>query len=144
MVHRRAISAILTALFLLFYSMALPELSSGGFSYAAPQAPVSSAKNAGADIRCDQLADSPNDPARIGNGVPFDQINVGEALPPCEQAANQLPPRPRYQFVYGRVLEAAQRYSDAAKQYSAADLGGDALASYILGALYEDGNGVLQ
>jgi hypothetical protein len=34
-----------------------------------------SATNA-ADSRCDQLADSPDDPAKIGNGVPIDQINV--------------------------------------------------------------------
>ena len=146
MVDTRAISATLTAFSLLFYSMAAPNLASGASSYSAARMPVPqnrSATNA-ADSRCDQLADSPDDPAKIGNGVPIDQINVAEALPVCEQAARRLPPRPRYQYAYGRVLAAANRYTDAARQYSAADQGGCTLASNNLGLLYQQGNGVPQ
>jgi hypothetical protein len=69
-------------------------------------------------LKCDALADHPDDPHRIGDGVAFERIGVVDALTVCEQAANRPPARPRYQFLYGRVLEAAQRYDEAARQFS--------------------------
>lgn len=92
-------------------------------------------------IKCDELADTPTDPQRIGNGVDFNQIDIDKALPVCEQAvARQL--RPRYQFLYGRVLDAAQRYAEAARQYAMADQSGYARAAFNLGELYANGQGV--
>jgi len=96
----------------------------------------------GAQPTCDQLADNPYDPQKVGRGVPFDQINVGEALPVCEQAAKRQPPQARYQFLYGRVLEAANRHADAAQEYSRAEQAGYAMAACNLGRLYITGQGV--
>jgi hypothetical protein len=95
-------------------------------------------------MRCDQLADSPIDPQRIGDGVQFGQIDVKEALPACQQAAARQPARPRYQLLYGCVLHAAQRYNEAARYYALADNAGYALAAYYLGTLYDAGTGVKQ
>jgi TPR repeat protein len=142
MANLRGFSAVLTAFCVLVYSIAAPELAGAAAGMPSPRKPAAS--GASADLRCDQLADSPNDPSRVGSGVPFDQINVAEALPVCYQAAIQEPQRARYQFVYGRVLDAAGRFTDAAQMYAAADQGGYALATFDLGALYEEGNGVAQ
>lgn len=53
-------------------------------------------------LKCDELADSPLDPQRIGSGAGFEQLDVNAALPVCEQAAGHSPVRPRYQFLYAR------------------------------------------
>ncbi len=108
---------------------------------AAALAAVLSRKD-GAQPTCEELADNPYDPQRVGRGVPFDQINVGEALPVCEQSAKRQPPQARYQFLYGRVLEAANRPADAAKEYSLAEQAGYPMAASNLAALYDEGLGV--
>jgi TPR repeat protein len=95
-------------------------------------------------LKCDALADHPKDPHRVGDGVVFEQISVADALPVCEQAANQLPARPRYQYLYARVLEAAQRYDEAARGFTLADQAGYGLAAYSLGNFYADGTGVTE
>jgi TPR repeat protein len=95
-------------------------------------------------MKCDELADSTLDPQRVGDGVRGDQINVDQALPVCEQAAARLPVHPRYQFLYGRVLDRAQRHDEAARQYALADQAGYALAAFNLGLLYQYGLGVEQ
>src|SRR5208282_2649467 len=92
--------------------------------------------------RCDALADSPDDPERVGDGVDADSINVSEALPVCEQAATRQPLRPRYEYAYGRVLMAANRNSDAVKQFSLATQAGYPAAVADLGMLYAMGEGV--
>ena len=96
------------------------------------------------DNRCQELADSPYDSQKVGSGVPLWQINTSEALPVCQQAATRQPLRPRYQYLYGRVLDVASRYAEAAQQYSLAKQGGYALAAVDLGNLYEEGLGVSQ
>jgi len=93
-------------------------------------------------VQCDRLADSPYDTQRVGPGVPIDQINVAEALPVCQRAAARLPARPRYQYLYGRVLDAAKRYDEAVQQYAAADQAGNPWGSVSLGSLYANGDGV--
>ena len=95
-------------------------------------------------LKCDALADHPSDPHRVGDGVAFEAISVTDALPVCEQAANQLPARPRYQYLYGRVLDAAERYEEADRQLTLADQAGYGLAAYSLGNFYADGNFVTQ
>jgi TPR repeat protein len=96
-------------------------------------------RNDSVALECDQLADSTYDPQRIGDGVAFEKIQVDQALPICQQAAQRQPERPRYQFLYGRVLNAAKRSADAAAQFAAADQAGYALGSYGLGLLYASG-----
>ncbi len=96
-------------------------------------------RNDSVALQCDQLADHPSDPQRIGDGVVFEKIQVDQALPVCEQAAERQPARPRYQYLYGRVLDAAKRYPDAAAQYAAADQAGYGFASFGLAVLYTMG-----
>ena len=93
-------------------------------------------------LRCDQFADPPNDPSRVGAGVAFANIVVSQALAACQAAAQRQPARARYQYLYGVVLEAAKRPGDAAAQYAAADRAGYAPAASSLGALYANGQGV--
>jgi TPR repeat protein len=95
-------------------------------------------------LRCDALADHPTDPHRAGDGVVFEEISLDDALPVCEQAANRQPARPRYQYLYGRVLDSAGRYDDALRQFTLANQAGYALAAYSLGAFYKYGTGVAQ
>jgi len=93
-------------------------------------------------LQCDQLAGQPLDALRIGDGVAFAQIQVDQALPVCQQAAERQPARPRYQYLYGRVLSAAKRDAEAAAQYAVADQAGYGFASFGLGQLYDEGAGV--
>lgn len=90
-------------------------------------------------VQCDQLADNPSDPRRLADGVAFEKIQVDQALAVCEQAAVRPPGWPRYQYLYGRALNAAKRYAEAAALYMAADQAGYALGSYGLGLLYANG-----
>lgn len=88
--------------------------------------------------RCDQLAGAPNDPLRVGTGVLIESIRIAEALSACEQAAARQP-RARYQFLYGRVLDAARRYPDAIRYYTLARQAGYAPATFNLAYLYAAG-----
>ncbi|HEY3928159.1 MAG TPA: tetratricopeptide repeat protein [Candidatus Koribacter sp.] len=96
-------------------------------------------RNDSVALQCDQLADHPSDPQRVGDGVVFEKIQVDQALAACQQAAERQPQRPRYQYLYGRVLNVAERYADAAVEYAAADQAGYGLGSFGLGMLYQDG-----
>jgi uncharacterized protein len=93
-------------------------------------------------LQCDQLADQPEDAQRVGDGVVFEEIQVAQALPVCEQAAEGQPARPRYQYLYGRVLDAAKRNPEAVAQYTAADRDGYGYASFALAGFYQEGASV--
>lgn len=93
-------------------------------------------------LQCDQLADNPFDEQRVGAGVAFEQIAVDQALAVCATAAERQPLRARYQYLYGRVLDAAKRYAEAVAQYTAADRAGYGYASFALASFYQDGAGV--
>jgi TPR repeat protein len=93
-------------------------------------------------LQCDQLADQPLDAQRVGDGVVFEEINVDQALPVCKQAAERQPARARYEYLYGRVLDAAKRYPEAVAQYTAADRAGYGYASFALAGFYQDGASV--
>ena len=95
-----------------------------------------------AQQRCDELAGDPRDPSQVGRGVPFAKIQVTEALPACQAATNAAPVQPHYQFLYGRVLQKAERYDEAFQQYNRAAAGGVAGAMHNLGVFYENGLGV--
>jgi hypothetical protein len=94
------------------------------------------------DKSCDALASAPIDKDKVGNGVTVDRINVSEALPACRQEAERQPARPRYQYLYGRVLIAAKQYDEAAARLTAADRAGSALGTFYLASLSESGQGV--
>lgn len=90
---------------------------------------------------CDQLASPPDDAESKGPGVQFQKID-SRALPVCASAAQQPQAQPRTHYLYGRALDAAKRYGEAAEQYSAADRAGYARAAAALGGLYYLGFGV--
>jgi TPR repeat protein len=130
-----------------FAGMAILLLSSvSPLSARAAQSPQTFAPDRNDQVArsCDLLASRPDDPQRVGNGVEFEKIDVGPALPVCRSAAERSPARPRYQYLYGRVLHAAKRYSEAVQQYAASDRGGYAWGSSGLGSLYQAGQGVPQ
>jgi TPR repeat protein len=128
------------------YPMSQPAIQRGAQPGAAATGPVSlnfpPDRNDGVALRCDQLADQPLDAQRVGDGVEFENIQAEQALPVCKQAAERQPARPRYQYLYGRVLDAAKRYPEAVAQYAAADGAGYGSASFALAGHYQEAAGV--
>ncbi len=92
--------------------------------------------------RCDELADSPYDPQKIGAGVPFDKIQITQALAACQAAASVEPVAPHYLYTYGRTLHAARRYKEAFEQYSRAAAAGYTYAMVNIGLLYDKDGGL--
>ena len=105
------------------------------------QAPAQSPNMADARRRCDELAASPWDVQRAGEGLEVDRIPVKEALPVCRMAAEQPPDDPRYQFQYGRVLSAAGQHVEAFQQYLKSASKGYAAAMTNVGVSYASGRG---
>jgi TPR repeat protein len=97
-----------------------------------------------ADAGCDASADSPSDPTRVGAGVPLDKINFADAAGSCQVAAESTPPRPRYEFLYGRVLLAQKKYEYARSEFIKADQAGSAMGAMALGYMYLNGLGGAQ
>ncbi len=93
-------------------------------------------------MQCERLAGQPLDTLRIGDGVGLAQIQVEQALPVCREAAQRQPVRPRYQYLYARVLIAAKQYAEAVAQDASADQAGYGFASFGLAQLYAQGQGV--
>jgi hypothetical protein len=60
---------------------------------------------------CDELAGSPTDPNRSGNGVPFGQLKseAGGAIAECEKAMKNYPAEPRFKYQMARALEYVDR-----------------------------------
>ena len=123
------------------------------------QAPLS-ALAAGADFApatnddiasgCDKVAASPFDRQYSGPRAPINDVSSGEALrlvlvlQVCKQAAEARPVRPRYQYLYGQMLRMAERYAEAAQQFTAARQAGNAWGAFGLGVLSANGLGVPQ
>ena len=93
-------------------------------------------------LACDRLADHPSDPLRVGDGVQVPLLDVAQALPVCQQAASLVPDKPRYHFLYGRVLDVAGRTQEAFQQYVLAERAGYALADLNLGLMYGYGDAI--
>lgn len=58
---------------------------------------------------CDQAASNPNDRQKPSNvpGVPYEEINVSEALEACRTAIGTFPGELRYRYQYARALESS-------------------------------------
>ena len=141
MTHSRA--AIFGGMLSLFLSSVSPL--SAVAQETQPAAKIGGALAAYLALRafsCDSLATPPGDTDTQTPGVKFQDINTAAALDICEQAAKQPQRTPRDLYLYGRVLDAAKRYAEAAKQYSAADRAGYPRAAAALGGLYYMGLGV--
>src|SRR5947209_17557522 len=92
--------------------------------------------------RCDALAASRSDPQYSGPRVAPADVDNSEALRVCGKAAEALPVRPRYQYLYGLALAKAQRYAEAVQQFTAARRAGNVWAALSLGTLTLNGWGV--
>lgn len=91
---------------------------------------------------CDLLAAHPNDSGRYSDGVGDDQIVPILAIIACEQALEDEPGVPRYEFQLGRAQLAANTRAEAlATLISAADKGYAPAWAY-LGDIYQFGLGV--
>ena len=135
----RKIVSILTGFAFLFSSAPLPALPAQPHWNAFAQdnvPPYPLAQKDAVQQRCDQLAEDPDDPTKSGPGMPVDRINTSEAHSVCQQAAARPAWRARYQFLFGRVLEAERNWGKAAEWYEAAGDNGFADAYTNLGALY--------
>lgn len=122
------------------YFLLLSTFSSSASGAVMPASQVMQT-NLSPQERCDRLANHPGDQAKVGAGVALRNIQVGEALSPCQEAL-RLTPSPHYHFLYGRVLQAAQRVPEAVQQFELAAAGGYAAAMQNLGDIYWRGLGV--
>lgn len=89
-----------------------------------------------AERLCGELASSPYDSTKVGAGVRLSQIDTGNALAACAQAVQRNPTSPRNQIHYGRALEAAKRFEEAAFAYRKAGDAGGADGFAYLAALF--------
>src|ERR1700722_17352356 len=63
---------------------------------------------------CDRLAGSPQDPSRVGPGVPFFSIDGEAALAACATAERDHPDTVRFAYQLGLALARLKRYPEAA------------------------------
>jgi hypothetical protein len=92
--------------------------------------------------RCAELASSPADPRRAGDGVPIDRIRIQDAPSACLDAPRHQPQSSRTQnlYHYGRVLEANQNFEPARSYYLAAAEAGHPTAAFNPARLWESGS----
>ena len=94
--------------------------------------------------RCDDLAASPWDDRKVGEGVDVERIVVKDALPVCKAAAEHQPAEPRHHDQYGCVLSAAGQHHEAFQQYLRAAMSGYVAAMTNAAVSYTSGRGVAQ
>src|SRR5579863_10184237 len=96
-----------------------------------------------AEKRCDEFADPIPliDPSTRGPGIDLSKMNVSQALPACQQAA-ELSQNPRYVGLYSVVLRFEGNFAEAIRQAEWAAARGNALAMMNLGEWYANGQGV--
>jgi len=91
---------------------------------------------------CDRLTANADDPAHIGDTVPFYAIDARAAIAACRQALKASPTNARFALGLGLALDKARRYGEAMTAYrKALDLG-SATAVAEIGSLYHFGGGV--
>lgn len=101
---------------------------------AANQAPE-------APTLCDELAANPSDPDRVAKGVGFEEIDPVAALAACKDAIDKWSNSPRFLYQLGRAHDRSDEMSDAIKRYEDAAALEYPYALYVLGYVYEDGDG---
>ena len=90
---------------------------------------------------CDILAAEPYDPGRITAGVPRDLVNTRVALRACAHALAREPENPRLLATFGRVLDIAERFSEAESYYRRAIEYRYGSSLWALGYIYRTGRG---
>jgi len=112
---------------------------------ASPQlspAQIASSPQEAPKTNCDAYAASDLDPQRKANGIPFDKIDPGLAIPACESAVRKYPNSVRLIYQLGRAYAKANDFGSAFMQYQKAADREYVPSEYDLGALYEKGLGV--
>ncbi len=109
----------------------------------AEESPGPAGKEADPVAECDRLAAHPNDPKKVGEGVPFGKIEPA-AVEVCAAAREQAPDSLRIQYQYARALQRSGRIDEAVELYRDAAVRGYAAAQHNLAVLYRRGRGVPQ
>lgn len=88
---------------------------------------------------CDILAADAEDPERVAEAVPFDEVDAVLSVPACEDAVLRWPGHPRLLFQLGRAYDSAGRQADGMARYQQAmDAGYGAAASSLAKRLEDD------
>ncbi len=105
-------------------------------SIALLGAPAKAEDIAGA--ACDRLAGNPDDPHRIGPGVPFFLMDGPAAIVACVSAVREDPTSVRFEYQLALALARSKRYADAIEPLREAARAGYAAAEADLGYAYAD------
>jgi TPR repeat protein/outer membrane protein assembly factor BamD (BamD/ComL family) len=60
---------------------------------------------------CDRLAANPDDPARVGDGTPWDLMDALSAITACKQAVTDFPRVPRFRYQLARAYQKASQHT---------------------------------
>jgi TPR repeat protein len=91
---------------------------------------------------CDRLAANPEDPQKVGSGVPFFEIDGPAALEACRAALEGHPHILRFRYQLALALARTKQFAEAAAAIKPAAEAGYAAAEADLGYLLRDGLGV--
>jgi TPR repeat protein len=123
---------------------AAPQQESGPTQGTPPKTTLPAAHTSGpAQQECDTLAASTYDQSRPAGvlGVESDKIDAPRAEAACRRAVEEQP-SPRAYLQLGRALDAGRKYAEAARNYRIAAAQGNPVAQYLLGKLYDNGEGI--
>jgi TPR repeat protein len=90
---------------------------------------------------CDRLAAHPNDPSKVGIGLPWEKLEPALAIPACELALETAPDELRYRFQLGRAAHKAGQHQLARSNYRFAAERDYVAAQLNLGRMLDDGLG---
>ena len=95
-------------------------------------------------LPCDRLAAERGGVGEEGAafGVALGDIKVNDAVAACSDATSRFPGVSRFHYQLGRAYRAAKDYTSALASYQKAFRLGDAPATYALGLMYQEGDGV--
>lgn len=88
---------------------------------------------------CDRLAAQPDDPAKVADGVDFDDLDAEQAISACRNAIRDNGSSPRFLYQLGRAYEKSGDVSQAVEHYRVAAERDYAMAANNLGLLYAEG-----
>ncbi|MCZ6862320.1 MAG: caspase family protein [Alphaproteobacteria bacterium] len=118
--------------------------ASPGLNYAAFEVPEEKRVTDGISSiisRCDIVAADPDDPRRVGRGVPWGLVNVREGIRECAAAVAEYPQNPRLLFQFGRLMDITGQYPLAETIYRVAARQEYSAALVNLGFMYVSGKG---
>lgn len=89
--------------------------------------------------KCDEFAAHPDDPGKWAAGVEDSKLVLGPAVIYCQQALNEYPDTPRFQFQLGRVFYLQGKASEAVDSLVLAAENNYLPAYYYLASILETG-----